>query len=222
MTDTLTTPRASLFDWDNTLVDTWPVIHEALNVTMRDMGAEEWSLERVKRDVKRSMRESFPELFGDDWEDAARIYQDAYRAVHLERLKPLPGSEATLQYIATKTDVFCGLVSNKRGPSLRTELKHLGWEPHVHVAVGAGDAAHDKPDIAPMLHALKDSGMMPGPDVWFVGDTTVDLECANAGNATSILYGPVTPDGHIYEGVPFAHHVVDQAALLQLLKQHLG
>ena len=26
-------PRAILFDWDNTLVDSWVTIHEALNIT---------------------------------------------------------------------------------------------------------------------------------------------------------------------------------------------
>ena len=218
----LTKPRAILFDWDNTLVDTWPVIHEALNTCMREMGAEEWSLAQVKGNVKRSMRESFPELFGDAWEDAARIYQDAYRSVHLQRLAPLSGAQETLQFIAKHADVFCGLVSNKRGPTLRTELQHIGWEPLVHVAVGAGDAEKDKPSMAPMVHALKDSGVMAGEDVWFIGDTTVDLECANEGGATAILYGDVAHDGSSYEGVPMHAHVKDQAALLQLLEQHLG
>jgi phosphoglycolate phosphatase len=27
----LSIPRAILFDWDNTLVDTWPLIHTAMN-----------------------------------------------------------------------------------------------------------------------------------------------------------------------------------------------
>ena len=27
-------PRAAIFDWDNTLVDTWPVIHESMNATL--------------------------------------------------------------------------------------------------------------------------------------------------------------------------------------------
>ena len=31
-------PQAALFDWDNTLVDTWPVIHEAMNTTLSAMG----------------------------------------------------------------------------------------------------------------------------------------------------------------------------------------
>ena len=26
-------PRAIIFDWDNTLVDVWPAIHDALNTT---------------------------------------------------------------------------------------------------------------------------------------------------------------------------------------------
>ena len=30
-------PRAILFDWDNTLVDSWATIHEALNVVMTAM-----------------------------------------------------------------------------------------------------------------------------------------------------------------------------------------
>ena len=71
-------PRAILFDWDNTLVDTWPLIHAALNQTLRHMQHPEWSLEKVRANVKKSMRESFPEMFGDRWEVAAKHYQDSY------------------------------------------------------------------------------------------------------------------------------------------------
>tara|TARA_R100001086_G_scaffold137349_1_gene71705 strand:- start:1375 stop:1527 length:153 start_codon:yes stop_codon:yes gene_type:complete len=41
----LTLPRAVVFDWDNTLVDTWPIIHDALNHTFRAWGLREWTLE---------------------------------------------------------------------------------------------------------------------------------------------------------------------------------
>ena len=37
-------PTAILFDWDNTLVDSWATIHEALNVVMAAMGKPLWSL----------------------------------------------------------------------------------------------------------------------------------------------------------------------------------
>ncbi|MCI5050547.1 MAG: HAD hydrolase-like protein, partial [Rickettsiales bacterium] len=59
----LTRPRAILFDWDNTLVNTWPTIHEALNVLMREKGREEWTLDQTKANVKKSMRDAFPAMF---------------------------------------------------------------------------------------------------------------------------------------------------------------
>ena len=61
-------PKAVIFDWDNTLVDTWPLIHRAINTTMNAMGKEEWSLQKVKDTVHKSMRESFPGIFGDNWQ----------------------------------------------------------------------------------------------------------------------------------------------------------
>ena len=57
-------PRAILFDWDNTLVDSWETIHEALNVVMAAMGRPLWSLHETKARVRLSLRESFPLHFG--------------------------------------------------------------------------------------------------------------------------------------------------------------
>ena len=54
-------PDAIIYDWDNTLVDTWPLIKNAINQTLREMNREEWSLEKVRDSVHKSMRESFPE-----------------------------------------------------------------------------------------------------------------------------------------------------------------
>ena len=65
-------PDAIIFDWDNTLVDTWPVIHAALFETFTAMGHVPWTLEETKARVALSMRESFPKLFGDRWA-AARV-----------------------------------------------------------------------------------------------------------------------------------------------------
>ena len=89
---TLPKPRAILFDWDNTLVDTWPLIHSALNMTLRYMGHPEWSLEKVHAEVKHSMRDSFPAMFGDRWEEAGKHYQASYRSINLSELTPLPGA----------------------------------------------------------------------------------------------------------------------------------
>lgn len=210
--------RAILFDWDNTLVDTWPLIHHALNVTLREMGHAEWSLEQVRRDVKKSMRDSFPEMFGDRWAEAGRIYQNAYRAIHTTSIRPLPGAQAMLEAIAP--DVFAAVVSNKQAESLRKEVPALGWQSHFDALVGATDAARDKPHADPALLALRDSGLTGGPEVWFVGDTDADLGCAQAIGATAILYGE--PTGVIHNtlnGYPFHFQVKNHQELARLITQ---
>src|SRR6202040_342939 len=78
-------PRAILFDWDNTLVDSWATIHDALNFLMRAMNKPEWSLAETRERVRLSLRESFPLHFGERWEEAREIYLDRFRAIHLDR-----------------------------------------------------------------------------------------------------------------------------------------
>jgi len=93
-------PRAILFDWDNTLVDSWVTIHEALNITMAAMGQPLWSIQETKERVRLSLRESFPRHFGERWEEARRIDLDSFSAIHLDRLTALPGRSELLEGLA--------------------------------------------------------------------------------------------------------------------------
>jgi phosphoglycolate phosphatase len=210
-------PRAILFDWDNTLVDTWPLIHAALNMTLRFMEHPEWTLEKVRADVKQSMRDAFPEMFGDRWKEAASHYQASYRSIHLSDLQPLAGARETLESIP-RAQVFVGLVSNKQGDTLRKELAHIGWAHYFDIAVGASDAARDKPHPDPVLFALKEYAIAPAPDVWFVGDTGVDLDVAQATGCTAILFGDHATEGAMHDGFPFAAHARDHAEMKALIQ----
>lgn len=216
MTNLLPTPTGIFFDWDNTLVDTWPVIHAALNELMRAMDKEEWSLEKVQMNVKRSMRESFPEMFGDRVEEASQLYQSAYRRIHLDNLQSLEGALKMLNHLKT-LNIPVGVVSNKRGDTLRKESEHLGWDHYFDTLIGAGDAARDKPHADPLTLALKETSLAASPAIWFVGDTTVDLDCAQATGVTALLYGDVEAENGIYQGAPFHHHVKTHDELISLL-----
>lgn len=186
-------PRAILFDWDNTLVDSWATIHEALNIAMAAMAKPLWSIEETRQRVRLSLRESFPRHFGERWEEARRIYLDAFRAIHLDRLKALPGRGELLRGLAD-AGIFLGVVSNKTGPLLRREAEQIGWSALFGSVVGAGDAAADKPDAAPVLLALEPSGVGAGEAVWLVGDTGVDMECARNSGCVPILLGGGLPE----------------------------
>ena len=204
-------PRAILFDWDNTLVDSWPIIHEARNFVMSAMGHPLRSLTDTKRSARLSLRDDFPRIFGDRWEEARSIYLDKVRAIHLERLTPLPGREAMLRALAGQ-DLFLGVVSNKVGEFLRREVERLGWRDLFGSVVGAGDAAADKPACEPVHLALEPSGIPAGEEVWFVGDTATDMECARNSGCVGVLLGdPLSEE----EFARFAPHLcfVDEATL---------
>jgi phosphoglycolate phosphatase len=181
-------PRAILFDWDNTLVDSWATIHEALNIVMAAMGKPPWSIEETRARVRLSLRESFPVHFGERWEEARGIYLDHFRAIHLERLAALPGCGELLSGLSAE-GIFLGVVSNKTGTLLRREAEQIGWSRYFGTVVGAGDAAVDKPDAAPVRLALAPSGVEAGETVWFVGDTGVDMECARNSGCVPVLLG---------------------------------
>ncbi|MGE4064328.1 MAG: HAD family hydrolase [Rhodospirillaceae bacterium] len=210
-------PRAILFDWDNTLVDTWPCIGKATNITLEAMGLSPWSDAEIRARVAGSLRDTFPGIYGERWEQARDIYYKAFGDVHLEMLQSLPCAEDVL---SASAGLYLGVVSNKTGRYLRAEAEHLGWGRYFRKVVGAQDAPRDKPDPAPVHLALSTGNIPAGPDVWFVGDAPIDVTCGRAAGCTTIIVGPAPLDGCVTER---AHaYVKDCAALADLIRGHLA
>ncbi|MGH6720211.1 MAG: HAD family hydrolase [Alphaproteobacteria bacterium] len=180
-------PRAILFDWDGTLVDSWDAIHAALVGTQEARGVTPWTRTEARERLQ-SLRDHFPILFGAEWREALTDYRQRYYATHLEAIRPLDGAEALLAACAD-LGVPLGVVSSKLGDGLRREAEHLGWHRRFRVLIGAGDAARDKPDAAPAHAALEALGVAPGADVWLVGDSTADLGCARNAGLGAVLVG---------------------------------
>ncbi len=184
MTARLPKPRALLFDWDGTLVDNWDAIIAGINEALTAFGKPAWSRGEAMDRISASQRDSFPVLFGDDWQAARDIFYAGFERSHLDMLKVLDGAEALLDSIGP---ISTGLVSNKSGRHLRKEAVHLGWSPRFHAMVGATDAERDKPDPAPVHLALHGTGIAAGPDVWFIGDSGTDLLTARAAGCTAVI-----------------------------------
>ncbi|MXP63856.1 HAD family hydrolase [Roseomonas sp. M0104] len=190
----LPVPQAILWDWDNTLVDAWGGVQAGMNAALRAFGLPEWSLEEVRARARLSLRDAFPAIFGAEWERARELFYAEVRARHLEFLTPLDGIGNALEAAAPWP---LGVVSNKQGPILRREASHLGWDIRFGALVGAGDAAADKPAAAPVLMALERLGVAPGPAVWFIGDTGVDMQAARAAGCSAVLLGDAAHDGGV-------------------------
>lgn len=213
-------PKVVLFDWDNTLVDTNEAINVATNEVMRAMGMKEMSLAETKFGIHRSLYDSFPEIFGDKWKEAAKLYIDSYRRVAHNLIKPTQHAEELLGVMRDLKDVQLAVVSNKTGELLRNEIKKFGWEEIFPVAVGARDAKRDKPHPDPALLALRllDAGD-PGHHIWFIGDTVTDMECAHNTGCLPILYGETDPEHEIFGEHKPHHHFPGFDKLIEKIRK---
>jgi len=210
-------PRALLFDWDNTLVDTWQVIHAALVPTFELMGMAPWTLEECRQRVRGSARDEFPRLFGARTAEATRFFYERFEATHLQLLRELPGAGELVAGLAGQ-GFYLGVVSNKRGITLRKEAAHIGWDRHFRRLVGATDAARDKPAPDPVRLALAEHDADgPGEEVWFVGDTDIDMLCAVNAGCLPVLLRPEPPAAGEFPGCAPRLHVPDCRALAELL-----
>ncbi len=185
-------PTVLLYDWDNTLVDAWAGVTAAINATFAEFDRPLWTLEEVRQRVRGSLRDTFPEMFGPEWTRARDVFYAALEAAHLDHVRPMPGADAALAAGAAWPQ---GVVSNKTGRYLRAEVAKLGWGAAFGAVVGAGDAAADKPDAAPILLALERLGQPAGAAVWYLGDTALDMQAARAAGVLAVLVGDAAHDG---------------------------
>jgi phosphoglycolate phosphatase len=195
-------PSVLLYDWDNTLVDGWAGITAALNATFAAFGQPLWTVGETRNRVRVSLRDSFPVMFGDRWEHARDIFYETLARKHLDHVSPMGGVLDLLKAGAAWPQ---GVVSNKAGPFLRREVTHLGWSRYFGSIVGAGDAAADKPDPAPIHLALSQLGRSANPAVWYMGDTALDMQAAYAAGVTAVLIGDADHDGGVERAAPHLH-----------------
>ena len=211
-------PQAIIFDWDNTLIDSWHAILDAQNHTLRAFGLQPWTLQEAKQRVRGSMRDTYPDLFGARWREAGEIFYRRFAERHMQTLQPLPGAEELIRQLHGENR-YLAVVSNKKGDYLRQEAAHLGWNRYFGRIVGAFDAARDKPAADPVYMALDGSGIAAGGSIWFVGDADIDLECAVNAGCIPVLLREVPPQPGEFDAHPPTVHVEGCLELSLLLRR---
>ena len=182
-------PRAVIFDWDNTLVDSWGAIGEAINYVRGKYGLKVWERDEMIENCSRSARNSFPEWFGDKWEEAREDYYAYFTMVRAKAgINKAYGVQELLEWLKGN-NIPSMVVSNKTGKHLREEAKTLKWEELFCAIVGAGDAHRDKPNKEHPELALTMAGFEDGKDIWFIGDAEVDVLCAKSVGCVSVIIG---------------------------------
>jgi len=205
-------PKAVLFDWDNTLVQSAPGNRIAFKNFLERI---DYPMQKENfKDHPQGSRHLFPKLFGDDWQDMLLLYHEELIKVHLNHVDPLSDAKKFLDILYEKR-IYMAVVSNKNGTFLRREIKHLLWESYFNSVIGCFDLSYDKPSPEPAYHVLEQGQIQPGSDVWFIGDSWVDYECAVNAKLTPIIIGQAWDD---YPQHPSMVRVENYKKLIELFQ----
>ena len=187
----LSKPAGIFFDWDGTLVDSFAFLTKAHNAVKSEFGLAPFTHDEFLRYFGVPRDQLFMDIYGEHAEAAKGAFEKYYIANHLKEMIVMSGAVEMLDTIAS-LDIPMGVVSNKRSDFFRAEVEYLGWNKYFgDVVVGAGDAVADKPNPAPLVLGVSKYDNMKTEDIWYVGDTVVDVECARAAKCPCILVCPV-------------------------------
>jgi phosphoglycolate phosphatase len=190
----MTQKQLIIFDWDDTIVTSGRLIHDSINRAAVQHGFQAIEFQAAQKYYGLSLRDSFPLLFKDKWENVRDDFYKIYLRDALDYLNVIDASANALRHLHHNDDVHMSIISNKTGDHLRHEVTHTGFAPYFLDIIGAGDTCSDKPSpkiIETLLHRLgqknHDIANVQPQNIWFVGDSLADIECAHRFGANGIF-----------------------------------
>ena len=147
----------------------------------------------VKRERRVSRTEIFEILFGPD-EDAKHVAHEAFDRCYLRHFGSVHPFEHGVRSMLSRlraAGLRTGMLTNRRRALFTQELNRVdgsGWSALFDVVVCGDDVRRRKPAPDMVHRALEGLALQPGPEVWFVGDSTTDTMAAKDAGITAIYY----------------------------------
>lgn len=183
--------KAAVFDWDNTLAESRTALVFCVNKVLQEYHLPQWEEVKGKRDNKLSFRDNFPRIFGDKAEEAYEKYTKIYLQNVGKMITVFPKTLEVLQLLKSQ-GVKLMVMSNKDRKLLNYELPLL-FNPNLFDNVVCGhEASKDKPYGEHLFWTLKNMftpQQINRQNVWVIGDSPQDSECAKNAGALPIRIG---------------------------------
>lgn len=183
-------PEIIAFDWDNTLALNREVVVNSMNKVLSKYGKAEWDIiKKEKRDKNKSLKENFVNFFGLEFEKQAyNDYLNFYNEFNY--LLQAPENAKELLKILNDKNIKIIIVSNKERKLLLDEIKVLYNDINFYKIMANGDSEKNKPDASPIFKAVEDLNLKINcNNMWLIGDSNQDIDCAYNANIQPILYG---------------------------------
>ena len=196
-----------LFDFDGTVIDSGAIIiasmrHATKTVLGRDIAEEELGRAVGGSGLIEQMRLIAP----DRVDELVACYREHNEPLHSE-LAECAGMTGVLTTLKEQGRRL-GVVTAKRQETVRLAFSYLPLERFFDVIVGSDDTDRQKPDPAPLEHALGLLGAQRD-DAVYVGDSPFDVRAAKAAgiHAVAVSWGGIHPRERLEAEAPDA--VVD-------------
>lgn len=183
-----------IFDCDGTIVDSQHAIVEAMNMAFDAAGLARPARAHVLSIVGLSLPNACLRLLRDPDIELAATVAEHYKAAFQElRARPgheepmFPGAREAIAALAARPDYLLGVATGKSRRGVDILFEREGLTPYFHT-IQTSDYHPSKPDPAMILQAMAEAGAAPDTTV-MVGDTTFDVEMAEAAGVASIAVG---------------------------------
>jgi phosphoglycolate phosphatase len=189
-----------IFDFDGTLVDSRPLILESHRIVFSEFQLPAPLPTRSLGLVGKSLDVILADLAGPtapvlEMVKAYDLLLPRLRADPLFAERPFDGVDDLLNELSRDADTILGIATGHRTDTIAPALQALRWTGFFQT-IQAADTAPSKPHPAMLLQALAATGV-EAKDAIFVGDTTFDMQMADAARLPSI-------------GVAWGHHGADR------------
>lgn len=182
--------KAILFDWDGTLLDSFPAGYHASLTVLRHLGIQV-DRARFLETYSPNWYESY-RMLGvpeSDWQACDRLWRKTYFGQSRELFPFVPD---LLERLAEAGYVL-GLVTSGDRDRVHDELARFELEEHFTAVVCFEDTKEKKPHPAPLTRALEQLSL-DGTESVYVGDRPEDIEMGRRVGAFTVgvesEYGP--------------------------------
>ncbi len=175
--------RGLVFDFDGTLVDSYPLIEKAFAQVMRTHRLDDAARQLFRQSRGLPLPEQMKIVAPDGWEDLVATYRSVDSTLgHARVFRGIPTLVKKLRQAGSPL----GVVSCKRRALLEAELEAAGLREFFDVVIGYEDVTPPKPAPDPLLAAIEHLGLSRSSAI-YVGDSMVDLETGRAARVRTVL-----------------------------------
>jgi phosphoglycolate phosphatase len=178
-----------IFDFDGTLVDSRSLILESHRIVFSEfrlpppLPADSLALVGKTLDLILSQLAG-PSAPIRDMVNAYDLLLPKLRAETAFAERPFDGAAELLRDLSSTEDIMLGMATGHTSVTVAPALAALQWSDFFRT-IQAADMAPSKPHPAMLLQAMEATGVAPENAI-FVGDTTYDMEMAQAARVRSL------------------------------------